>query len=80
MEIPNDGKTVITTHGSNVLCNPFRDDTNILAPCTHEEADTRIMVHLADAVKEGHKDILIRTVDTDVVALAISCMQTTSAD
>ena len=38
------------------------------------------MVHLADVVKEGHKNILIRTVDTDVVALAISCMQTTSAD
>ena len=28
------------------------------------------MVHLADAVKEGHKNIRIRKVDTDVVALA----------
>ena len=29
------------------------------------------MVHAADAVKSGHRRILIRTVDTDVVVLAV---------
>ena len=30
-----------------------------------------MMVHAADAVKSGHRRILIRTVDTDVVVLAV---------
>ena len=52
-----------------------------LAPCSHEEADTRIMVHVADAdtrimvhVADAVKEvdtITIRTVDSDVVVLAI---------
>ncbi|KAG7178072.1 hypothetical protein Hamer_G003830 [Homarus americanus] len=43
-----------------------------LAPCNHEEADTRMMVHAADALECGHWRILIRTVDTDVVILAVA--------
>ncbi len=42
-----------------------------LAPCTHEEADTRILLHLEDSVKQQYNKALIRTVDTDVVVLAI---------
>ena len=40
---------------------------NSIAPCNHEEADTRMMVHVNDAVMQGFNKILIRTVDTDVV-------------
>ena len=43
-----------------------------LAPCNDEEADTRIFVHARDASVNGMKKILIRTVDTDVVILAIA--------
>ena len=43
-----------------------------LAPCNHEEADTRIFVHARHASLNGMKKILIRTVDTDVVILAIA--------
>lgn len=39
--------------------------------CSHEEADTRILVHLLDAVKKNRKKIIIRTVDTDVVTILI---------
>ena len=42
-----------------------------LAPCSNEEADTRIMLHLADAVKQEIRSAVIRTVDSDVVILAI---------
>ena len=66
-----DGKHVITTKGEQVLCSPLRFDTSSLTPCNHEEADTRIMVHAADASKAGHKSILIRTVDNDVVIICI---------
>ena len=46
-----------------------------LAPCTHEEADTRILLHLEDAVKQGYNKVSIRTVDTDVVVLAVALAQ-----
>ena len=65
-------KQIIVTSGSDVLCIPPSEDTSSLAPCDHEEADTRIIVHLADAVRKGCKSILVRTVDTDVVVLAVA--------
>lgn len=43
-----------------------------ISPCTHEEADTRIILLLEDAVKEGYTNISIRTVDTDVLVLAVT--------
>ena len=40
--------------------------------CNHEEADTRIIVHLQDAIANGEPvTALIRTVDTDVVVILI---------
>ena len=42
---------------------------------THEEADTHIILHLEDAVREKHNKIVIRTVDTDVVVLAITAVR-----
>ena len=64
-------KQIISTHRSEVLCNQSRDLSR-LSPCTHEEADTRIILHLEGAVKEGKMNVSIRTVDTDVVVLAVS--------
>lgn len=68
-------KQVISTLGQQVLCNPPRGDVSILAPCNHEEADTRMMVHVADAVQKGLTKVLLRTVDTDVVVIAIAISQ-----
>lgn len=67
------GKQVIITAGANVLCSPENYDTFGLAPCNHEEADTRLLVHVADAVRAGHTKVIIRTVDTDVVVIAVAC-------
>ena len=67
-------KPVVSTHHTAVLCNQPSDNTGI-APCTHEEADTRILLHLADAVKEGYSKVSIRTVDTDVLVLAVKAAQ-----
>jgi hypothetical protein len=64
-------KLVITTQGPVVLSNcPLADQTK-LSPCSHEEADTRLILHLSDAAQHCSR-ILIRTVDTDVVVLAIA--------
>lgn len=45
-----------------------------LAPCTHEEADTRIFLHAWHAVREGYKSLMIDANDTDIVVIAISLM------
>ena len=37
--------------------------------CNHEEADTRIVVHVLHALKQGEQTICVRTVDTDVVVI-----------
>ena len=37
--------------------------------------DTRILLHIKDAINYEYKDTIIRTVDTDVVVLAVAYFQ-----
>ena len=39
--------------------------------CNHEEADTRIAVHILHALEQGMKIIKVRTVDTDVITILV---------
>ena len=39
--------------------------------CNHEEADTRIVVHIVHALEQGAKTFHVRTVDTDVVVILV---------
>ena len=66
-------KEFITTQDSGVLCINHPDVSD-LAPCTHEETDTTIILHLEDAARKEYKTVLIHTVDTDVVVLAIAAV------
>eukprot|EP00112_Aurelia_sp_Birch-Aquarium-sp1_P007906 Seg1863.1 transcript_id=Seg1863.1/GoldUCD/mRNA.D3Y31 product="hypothetical protein" protein_id=Seg1863.1/GoldUCD/D3Y31 len=69
-----EGKTVIVTKGENALCWPPRD-TSLINPCNHEEADTRIFVHVKDAQQgQGMNRAIIHTVDTDVVVLGVAAV------
>ncbi|KAL8588046.1 hypothetical protein ACOMHN_061212 [Nucella lapillus] len=62
---------LLTTKAQMVLCNkPF--DLTSVSLCQQEEADTRIMLHLQHAAQQGHQKAFIRTVDSDVVILAVS--------
>ena len=70
------GKELVVTDEEGVLCVPQQDDIELLAPCTHEEADTRMMVHVAHAASHGHQKIAVRTVDTDVLVLSVRVAQT----
>ena len=63
-------KQIIGTYHEEILCTQPRDVLG-LTPCTQEEADSRIMLHLKDIVIEGNSKVSIRTVDTDVVVLAV---------
>jgi len=65
-------KEIYATHGRVVLCSTGQSDLTNLAPCSHEEADTRLLLHVSDAVQKGSTKVTIRTVDTDVVVLAVA--------
>ncbi|EDO29289.1 predicted protein [Nematostella vectensis] len=67
-------KQVISPYGTEVLSSVPREDNFSLAPCSHEEADTRMFLHAADSVLCGHKRVVLRTVDTDVLVLAVSLL------
>ena len=67
-----EGKELYATDGSGVLCSPAESYVACLDPSSQEEADTRLLLHVADAVQNGCKKVTIRTVDTDVVVLAVA--------
>ena len=71
---------MFATHGENVLTPEDGADTSALAPCNHEEADSRMMVHVLDASLHGHRRVKIRSNDTDVVVLAVSIAPTLQLD
>ncbi len=61
-------KAVYVTSEQGVVCNT---SSNSMSDCNHEEADTRITVHILHALKHGAKTVCVRTVDTDVVVILI---------
>ena len=68
-EVPR--KQIVATFDDNVICAPTKS-VELLAPCSHEETDTRMLLHSKDAAKQGMRNILLRTVDTDVLVIAVS--------
>ena len=64
-------KHLITTQGNGVLSSN-QEDVSTLVPRTHKEADPRIFLHLKDAVLHGYSNASIRTVERDIVVLAIT--------
>ena len=61
-----------TTHGSDVLRSTTGLDVSNIALCSHEKAGTRLILNSADAVLKGHRRVSIRTVDTDLLVLAVA--------
>ena len=64
--IASSGPEVYATSDKSVL--PKATDHTAV---DHEEADTRLLLHLIDALNKGQKSCLVRTVDTDVVVILI---------
>ena len=60
-------KAVYATLGESVVS--LGVGISIMPNCNHEEADTRIVVHVLHALEQGLKSIEVRTVDTDVVVI-----------
>jgi len=65
------GVQLISTKHKDAVSST-RDDMDILRPCNHEEADTRILLHVADAANQGITRVLVRSRDTDVLVLCVA--------
>lgn len=61
-------KTVTITSGRMVASN---DASIAMEESDHEEADSRLCLHVHDAIKNGATTVLVRTVDTDVVVILV---------
>ena len=70
----NTAKLFLTTKGNDVLCLQ-NHSIDMLSLCNHEEADSRLLLHIADAVYPGMEKVLVPITDTDVVVLAVSVVQ-----
>ena len=68
-----EGKQLVTTLLSGILASPPLSDVsgNSLQPCSHEEADTRLFLHVQDCSRSGSR-VMIRSADTDVIVLAVA--------
>ena len=56
-----EGAAIYATLKGNVLCSVDNADLTNLVPCSHEEAATRLLLHVADAVKAGYREVCVRT-------------------
>ena len=66
-------KQLVATKDTVIITNIASYLPSQLTPCNHEEADTRIFVHGKELTLKSHKLVLVDTVDTNVVVIAISC-------
>ena len=73
--IGTDHGEVVSTKHESVVFNNDRTEAADLSPCTHEEADMRLLLHAADAARRGYTKVMVRTVDTDVVVIAVAKFQ-----
>ncbi len=61
-------KEVFVTQDQRVLTNRIALE---MPSCDHKKADTRLIVHIVDALNKGQSTFLVRTVDTDVVVILV---------
>ena len=75
------GRNVIISTNDETIVSTQNDMNNVeyLQPCSHEEADTSILLHVAQCARQGLRKVVIRTVDTGVVAHAIEHFPALSA-
>jgi hypothetical protein len=73
------GNVIVATVKDQVICS---DDVPVKlpSPCSHEEADTRMLLHARHARNSGFKTAMLRTVDTDVMVIGIACVKELTLD
>ena len=69
-------KVIVSTILDGVVSSRDGQNTDGLQqPCSHEDADIRMLLHVKDAMNCGFQSVMTRTVDTDVVVLAVAHVQ-----
>ena len=71
-EFESGDKTLVTTHHSKAVSKKSSFNRDDLGPRSHEEADYRTMLHMADMVKQNLTKIRIISNDTDVVVISLA--------
>ena len=66
-------KVVVTTTGSSAVCSDLNHNLKNTSPFDHEEADTRMLVHVRDALLNGPKQLICTNYSDDFV-LAVSAV------
>ena len=74
------GKELVCTKDTDVVASGDSDLGTDIAPCNHEEAVPRLILQALHCAKSGHRSILIRSVDTDDVVLAMGSFYALSVD
>ena len=64
-------KLIISTIGSSVIMNRSFDNVSTLCLSNHEKADMHMVLHAANTSQSGIGKVMIPTVDTDVVVIAL---------
>ena len=67
----NSPAIIVATNENGIVTNSSLSNFTNLQPCNQEEADTRLLLHTFDGASKGYKKVLIVTVDTDVVVIAL---------
>ena len=60
-------KVVYVTSDESVVS--VGQTNSVMPDCNHEEADTRVVVHISHALEQGLKTIAVCTVDTNVIVI-----------
>ena len=75
----DEGKHIVTTYKDSVISSD-QNVPNDLAPCNHEEGDYRSVLHAFHMSKKQLRNVMISTVDTDVVVIAVSSFKRMALD
>ena len=70
-----DTEKIVVSSRTNVAITNGNSDLSFISPCCQEEADTRLFLHVKDASRNGYSKFAIRTVDTDVVIIALGLFE-----
>ena len=69
---PTEGKAIYANDRIDALCSLADADIRNRAPCFHKEADTLLLLHVADVLLKRYKNVCVHTGDTNVVVFAIA--------
>ena len=71
ISLGREDETLVSAYNDTSISSNGDLDLSNVKLCDHGEADTRVFLHVKTN-KQGHRKMVIRTVDTGVLVLAVS--------